>query len=321
MTIKLRNSSSSSTLLSSSHENDPIVERKFCPTHKLWCSSDEDDEATLSKKTRISSRDSCEDSSINPRVVSTSSSSSSSSFSAPNVVEPDQPTPLTYGAPSGVVSEGLKRHHSRNSSQDNSDCDSVSSANSSGTISVTSRKSKRQHAMSVRFAEPLVTKIFTRPKTLPEDKYLLHYSFDEMDEFREDYYRFCEEQEEQMLLDQLANSSPSEESLLLDGYPTDCSVFSDSSSSSETHLIDDENEECEPQQENIKSQPPSKHSISKVMVLHSDVTIFCASKPHGVELTKLNKDSKIPLVYTASNDDNDYSFDNPAFWNGSLTWY
>jgi hypothetical protein len=172
--------------------------------------------------------------------------------------------------------------------------------------------------MTVRFAEPLITKIFTRPKTLPEEKANLHYSFEEMDEFREDYYRFCEEQEEQMLLDELANSSSSDESSLVDGYPTDCSVFSESSTSSEAHLIDDDNEDTQ-----VKPiiQPPSKHSISKVMVLHSDVSVVCPAKPSDVEQRTHEKEGKVPLVYTATNDDDDYSFDNPAFWNGSLTWY
>jgi hypothetical protein len=323
MTIKLRNSSSS-RLLSSSTEHEPNVESKFGPSDKSRRPSSEDKEETLSSlEIRLpSSRD------RNMADISIDKSTAS----APNVVEPDQPSSLSPML-GGAHCEGLKRHHSRNSSsssQDNNndDCESVTSTNSLGTQSLNSRKPKRQHSMSVRFADPLITKVFTRPKTLPEEKYVLHYSFEEMDEFREDYYRFCEEQEEQMLLDELANSSSSDDSSLLDGYPTDCSVLSDTSSDVDAHLIDDDAEEDGSGKNGGSSKPSScKHSISKVLVIHNDVTIVCPTikkpinaKSHDGEDS--NQECKqTPLVYTATNDDDDYSFDNPAFWNGSLTWY
>lgn len=295
------------------------------PSTSLSCST-EQDALDADKATRLSpSRE-------NPVHIETAVDSTLPTAASPHVVEPDHPSnPLNA---SFSPYEGIKRHHSRrgsNCSQDNDDGDSVASTASLGTqISANVRDSKRQHAMKVHFADKLISKVFTRPKTLPEDKSSLHYTFEEMDEFREEYYRFCEEQEEKMLLDELANSSSDESTSLIDGYPTDCSVFSETSSVTDAHLIDDDADHSHSRGEISSSCNNSpKHSIFKVLVTHNDISKLCPSRKVIEAGGSCAAESKIsnspeggcPVIYTASSNDGDAFFDNPAFWNGSLTWY
>jgi len=150
---------------------------------------------------------------------------------------------------------------------------------------------------------------------LKEEKALLHYSFEEMDQFREEYYLECERKH----------------ALLLEGFSasSDLSDCSSMSSGSSAHLIADDDEystEGKPSASRknetlgFHSSFATKHPISKVMVVHNDdVLMYCASKRHGKNSGNGEYPS-FPAVYTA-NDDDDYSFDNPAFWNGNLTWY
>lgn len=286
MTICLR-SNPSSALISSPCSKDQLTGKSCYDAQRQWCS--EDDEATVSTTAPYTSP-------VQFFLDSLSGDRSPENLplSSPlNVIEPDLP----LLAPCC----DLKRHYSIDS-----DCDSVVSG-SSRTRRPPSKKRQKQ-GVRVRFADPLISAIYTRPRTLKEEKASLHYSFEEMDQFREEYYLECERQHAFLL------KGPS------------ASDYSSVSSGSSAHLIDDDDEYCmedkpsASRKNGFHSSFATKHPISKVMVVHNDdVLMYCASKRHG----KNSCNGEYPsfrAVYTADDDD-DYSFDNPAFWNGNLTWY
>jgi len=211
----------------------------------------------------------------------------------------------TVGKPSSAnmiePCDGLKRQHSAES-----DCDSVTSTSSSNSSGSASRrpplKKRQKHGARVRFADVLITSIFTRPRTSQEDKSLLHYSFDEMDQFREEYYLERGRQQQAVVLQDMVLASPSSDSSAVSNLEI-------------SHVIIEEDEEAEPQEER-RVLSVRKHPVSRVVIHKDDV------QPSNVK-DEDQEGSSSPgyrAVYIA-NDCDDYSFDNPAFWNGNLTWY
>lgn len=211
----------------------------------------------------------------------------------------------TVDIPSAAVNviepyDGLKRQHSAES-----DCDSVTSSTSSSSNSRRPPSKKRQkHGIRVRFADVLITSVFTRPRTSKEEKSLLHYSFDEMDQFREEYYMERGRQQQTLVLQEMALVSSSN-SLGV-------------SNSNSTHVIVEE--DVDYQQDEQQALSTRKHPVSKV-VIHKDDLQRQDSKTLEEEVLEGSSSSPgFRAVYIA-NDCDDYSFDNPAFWNGNLTWY
>jgi len=135
---------------------------------------------------------------------------------------------------------------------DDDDCCTVTSASTSSTSSFL------EPSRSVSFAEPLVTEVRTRPRTLREEVSGLFYSVEETQRFRQEYRL------ERKLLAELdvdpALQAANEEQL--------SGLF-------ETN------------------EPASgRHSISRVVVLHNDkIETFCSPQPCQVDSdTQLNSD-------------------------------
>jgi len=161
----------------------------------------------------------------------------------------------------------------------------------------------------VSFAPQLVTDIWTRPRTVPEDVSALFYSAQETQKFRQEYRL-----ERKLLSELLINP--------------------------ETLPVDDE------EVSNIATSPISsgnngRHRISRVVVLHDDKLKTFFNPAEQLILPDNNKEEKkghqqhfaysqqATSCISGGGDDSDSSsssssedfFDNDSFWSGSLTWY
>mmetsp|Transcript_332 Transcript_332/g.494 ORF Transcript_332/g.494 Transcript_332/m.494 type:complete len:260 (-) Transcript_332:236-1015(-) len=250
----------SSAIIPSPCLNDRLTAKSRFGAQRQWCQQEEDDATVPTTTASFSS----------PVQLFLDSLLISSSVNLPPAILIEQ-----------QPCDGLKRQHSVES-----DCDDsvTSSSSSSSTSRRPSSKKRQKHGIRVTFAEQLITSVYTRPKTSKEEKSLLHYSFDEMDLFREEYYR--ERRREAQLVDsQQVNW-----------------IADDSSSSSDLE-----------EEDQVKQPFVRKHPVSKVVILHKE-------NDGGQVLAQEDIPPCFRAVYTA-NDGDDYSFDNPAFWTGNLTWY
>jgi len=243
----------SSAIIPSPCLNDRLTAKSRFGAQRQWCQQEEDD-ATVPTTASFSS----------PVQLFLDSLLISSSVNSLPPAIPIEQQPC----------DGLKRQHS------------VESSDGEDSVTSSSRrpwsKKRQKHGIRVTFAEQLITSVYTRPKTSKEEKSLLHYSFDEMDLFREEYYR---ERRQAQLVD----------------HPQGNWIADDSSSDPE----DDEDQ--------VKQPFVRKHPVSKVVILHKE-------HEGGHLLAQEDIPPCFKAVYTA-NDGDDYSFDNSAFWTGNLTWY
>lgn len=168
---------------------------------------------------------------------------------------------------------------------------SVSSYDSSCDISTVGRR--------VSFASQLVTDVWTREKTLPEDISNLYYSSQQTQTFRQEYRL------ERKVLNELSMS----ESFPVDDEELSNLMVATTSSTS-------------------SSSNSSRHHISRVVVLHNDKleTFFNPSDSHLLpEKDQIQPLTTYSLQANSSSSKGDSSssdfFDNDSFWSGSLTWY
>jgi len=158
----------------------------------------------------------------------------------------------------------------------------------SSSVSSFSSNSEERQGKSVRFSDPLVSHVFTRPRTRPEDVRALFYSYEETQRFRQEY-RF----EKKMLA-------------RMDADPALVSA---------TEPLKDNDIGVQPKKENSKG----RHQISRVVVLHNDtMETFYQSE---TQLSTLKDYSSYCLKGLSQSSKSDDFFDNDSFWSGSITWY
>lgn len=229
------------------------------------------------------------------------------------------------------------------------------------------RRNPQSSSPRVHFAECLVEAVHYRPKTSPEDKHNLHYTFAEMDRFRQDYYRWLDEhsesecyesQEEAKEADSDLTSFESESEgdnvasweLVEDDKQTPPTPMYPATKIKDVHLVCDDTTTKLVNNPSIYATPiegtnvlPSvknsilKTPISKVTVIHRNIKedyyfdgqdSNCAATTSDAITGNCTKSSSgSPSLSTLSKamgnrvGEDDYFFDNPAFWNGTLTYY
>jgi len=155
------------------------------------------------------------------------------------------------------------------------------------TVSDSSSDGKR-----VRFAEPIVTEVKTRPRTSLESLRNLFYSYEETQRFRQEY-RLERKVLARMDVDTV-NTSVSQSSRKED-------ISSTKSRDKLSNL-----------------ERSGRHRISRVVVCHNDVLETFYEK----DISKTAPHQ--PVINSGksiSNVANDDFFDNDSFWSGSITWF
>lgn len=147
------------------------------------------------------------------------------------------------------------------------------------TSSTDSLSSDSTHSIErrVSFAKTLVTDEWTRPWTPKEEVSSLFYSSEETQRFRHEY--------------RLERKVLGELSIDIDNHNLDSEELSSLIAST------------------ANCQTPSRHCISRVVVMHND----------RLE-TFMNPDAPVSLPKEDESLSGDF-FDSDSFWNGSLTWY
>lgn len=151
----------------------------------------------------------------------------------------------------------------------------------------------------VSFAPDLVTDVWTREKTLPEDVSLLYYSSLETQTFRQEYRL------ERKVLNEL--------SIDPETFPVNDEELSSLVAATTTppHLS--------------TSCGNSRHRISRVVVVHNDKLETFFNNSADDESLLQQDHHHLPLLDDVVVDDASPSspdfFDNDSFWSGSLTWY
>mmetsp|Transcript_1500 Transcript_1500/g.1915 ORF Transcript_1500/g.1915 Transcript_1500/m.1915 type:complete len:208 (+) Transcript_1500:38-661(+) len=134
--------------------------------------------------------------------------------------------------------------------------------------SLSDDSSIESYMKKLRFADPLVTEVRTRPRTPREDISGLFYSSEQISQFREDYYESIESDRETYESEECQGYNPEDSTLI----GTSCSM---------------------------RQLQCSKRLVSKVSIDYQ-----------GKHMHLMEKQA-----------DDDHLFDNPAFWNGSITWW
>mmetsp|Transcript_14036 Transcript_14036/g.20103 ORF Transcript_14036/g.20103 Transcript_14036/m.20103 type:complete len:255 (+) Transcript_14036:42-806(+) len=155
-------------------------------------------------------------------------------------------------------------------------CSNTESSSSSSTLSSFSRR--------VRFAEKLVTEVRLRPKTPPDERGKLFYSFDEIQRFRQDYRL-----ERSVHHDNQGSTASSKSNGLLLNEEEMNSIFGEEFSEKKRQL--------------------NKYDISRVVVLHNNI------------LETYNDDLFCSRSSGRLKEEEETFFDNDSFWSGSITWY
>lgn len=178
-------------------------------------------------------------------------------------------------------------------SSDDGFIDDDSTVSTFSYLSEDSQGSKR-----VRFSDPLVSEVKTRPRTPPEALRQLFYTYEETQRFRQEYRL------ERKVLARM-DSDPSSVSIQsCDNIPAVSSEALKPSSAG-------------------SAKRNSRHRISRVLVLHNDVL-----ETFYDDVSKYDRNQsmfKQPLTSrslekTPSTSSDDF-FDNDSFWSGSITWY
>jgi len=168
----------------------------------------------------------------------------------------------------------------------------------------------------VSFAPQLVTDIWTRPRTVPEDVSTLFYSAQETQKFRQEY--------------RLERKLLSELSINPETFPVNDEELSNLVTATATTATSPSS-----------SENNGRHRISRVVVLHDDKLKTFFNPGEQLLLPDNNKEEErehqqhsaysqqATSCISGGGDDSDSSsssssedfFDNDSFWSGSLTWY
>jgi len=156
------------------------------------------------------------------------------------------------------------------------DVPSICESSLSSSSSDSSTYSRRVH-----FSEHLVTEVRFRPRTKAEERARLHYSFDDIQRFRQEY---------RMERGHHRNNSSGRRGKLLSDEDMSA-IFGDLQSSSRKKV--------------------NRYDISRVVVLHNNV--LETYMDHSMLTCNTKTLSKTQ--------ERDFFFDNESFWSGSITFY
>eukprot|EP00591_Stephanopyxis_turris_P006479 CAMPEP_0195506718 /NCGR_PEP_ID=MMETSP0794_2-20130614/296_1 /TAXON_ID=515487 /ORGANISM="Stephanopyxis turris, Strain CCMP 815" /LENGTH=279 /DNA_ID=CAMNT_0040633133 /DNA_START=40 /DNA_END=876 /DNA_ORIENTATION=+ len=143
------------------------------------------------------------------------------------------------------------------------------------------------HSRRVQFAQPLVTEVRTRPRTLQEDLRSLFYTYEETQRFRQEY------RAERQILARAGCDDPIPES-------SDTSTDSLLNEEEMNSLFGDDYSSWKKRSEH------NKYDISRVVVMHNDVLETYDDLQESCMLSNMHKEPVSP--------EGDFFFDNDSFW-------
>jgi hypothetical protein len=202
-------------------------------------------------------------------------------------------------SPSSSLPSGT--HHISNKKRFFDETPELDETDDDSTVSSCSSTIKGISFARVTFAEPLVTKVYYRPKTLRRHVRSLYYSVEQTSRFRQEY------REERRLKSQEEAECGSLSSASEDKGE------SSSNSTDRDHSTGDGSATTT----NTNPMEIFKHRISRVVVSHKDYQVTFIDKE--IDHTTTNLITKLhPGKCKKASDD---FFDNDRFWSGQVTWY
>lgn len=193
------------------------------------------------------------------------------------------------------------------------DCTISSCSTATSDSSGRSSSLSRSGCKGVSFSSTLVTEVWTRPRTLPEDVPGLFYSCEETLRFRQEYRQerkmksydpeYCDTQANTELNSQVTSSS-------LQLVPSSQGLDSNSNQGADNTSY---------QLNDALSCNSNHHRISRVVVMHHNTseTFVDQDLLPATLLDSLNEGLNNSNVKTASDD----FFDKESFWSGQIIWY
>eukprot|EP00594_Rhizosolenia_setigera_P017881 CAMPEP_0178960338 /NCGR_PEP_ID=MMETSP0789-20121207/12907_1 /TAXON_ID=3005 /ORGANISM="Rhizosolenia setigera, Strain CCMP 1694" /LENGTH=254 /DNA_ID=CAMNT_0020643673 /DNA_START=113 /DNA_END=877 /DNA_ORIENTATION=+ len=145
---------------------------------------------------------------------------------------------------------------------------------------------------AVSFVWPIVTSVKTRPRTRTQDVSKLFYSSQETTQFRQDYYAFLE-----------------------NGGSDEVDSEEESLSLSNKNKSLDNDDSVDEQDHYVHKAKRVRRAVSKVVVSHNGSTREYFQPSPCLSPTDHS------VFSSSAAAEEEFCFDSPEFWNGTLTWY